>query len=148
MFSLFVFYVCRKSDSSGERQRRDLSSQIYVNDSATFNLAKNHSQYKPGNDTPLKKYELFPTVKDNTEKEEPENKISKMDATNTSYVFLYMEVNASVFTVTLKPLKHYTLYSITVKACHDGVEEQVNGTSDDKKPKNFQSGYYRCGRCF
>lgn len=145
---MFVFCVCRKSDNTGERQRRDLSTQIYVNDSVTFNLAKSHSQYKPANDTPIKTFEIFPPEKNNTEKEEPENKISKMDATNTSYVFLYMEVNASVFTVTLKPLKHYTLYSITVKACHDGVEEQGNGTSEDKKPKNSQNGWNRCGKCF
>lgn len=45
----------------------------------------------------------------------------RMDAANTYYEYIYNEVNSSVFTVTVNKLKHFTYYSISVKACREGL---------------------------
>lgn len=101
-----------------QRQRRDLSSQTYVNDSATFSLMKSLSRQKRSSNSSL---DIFPMNPGSTDpKASIDDKIPKMDPTNTYYTYLYKEVNASVFTLTLNRLKHYSYYSITVKACREG----------------------------
>lgn len=110
--------IVDQSDEN-KRQRRDLSSQ-------TISLAKTHWLHKRSSNTSsaFPKPELFPQntiVPADSPKPPVDDKISKMDPTNTYYTYVYSEVNASVFTLTLNNLKHYSYYSITVKACREGT---------------------------
>lgn len=115
--SLFFFFFCRQENL---RRRRDLSSQIYVNDSTTFTLIK--TRHRRSSNSSVFQQDIFPTNTVTADPKAPiDDKIPKMDPTNSYYTYLYREVNASVFTLTLNRLKHYSYYSITVKACREGT---------------------------
>lgn len=110
-------------DDENERSRRDLSAQLIPQTSAIFRMLRHHSlQKRSTNVTQFQSTDVFP---DNTEdptksKSTNEDITSRMDPTNKYYEYIYKEVNASVFSFTLSKLKHYTYYSISVKACRAG----------------------------
>lgn len=94
---------------------------MYMNDSATFTLIK--TRHRRSNNSSMNQADIFPVFPSSAKpdsKAAADDKVDKMDPTNTYYTYLYREVNASVFTLTLNQLKHYSYYSITVKACRDG----------------------------
>lgn len=112
-----------KEYEENHRTRRDLSAQIFPQTSTIFRMLRHHSlQKRSTNTTQFQPTDVFP---DNTEdptkqKSTNEDKKSRMDPTNKYYEYVYKEVNSSVFTFTLSKLKHYTYYSISVKACREG----------------------------
>lgn len=114
------------------RQRRDLSGQLLPVENELITLSKTRSLYKRSTNTSSGNSDIFPLVipdkTDQTAKMPTEDKISKMDPTNTYYTYVYKEVNASVFSLTLDKLKHYSYYSITVKACREGNDPLTCGT--------------------
>lgn len=102
------------------RRRREVGSQSFNNDVTT---AKIHSFQKR-----IKRYisydDIFPSTAEITyPKGSIDNKVSKMDKTNTYYTYVYREVNASVFTFTLDQLNHYSRYSIKINVCREGIND-------------------------
>lgn len=112
-----------KEDDENSRKRRDLSTAPFPKTSAIFRILQQHSlQKRSTNTTQIQATDVFP---ENTEdpskpKSTNEDTTSRMDPTNKYYEYIYKEVNASVFSFTLSKLKHYTYYSISVKACREG----------------------------
>lgn len=109
-------------DEENQRKRRDLSEQLFPKTPAIFRMLRHHSLQKRSNNLTQFQPDVFP---DNTEdptkpKSTNEDTTSRMDPTNKYYEYIYKEVNASVFSFTLSKLKHYTYYSISVKACREG----------------------------
>lgn len=104
------------------RRRRDLSSQLYLNDTTNFTLIKTRSLHKRSNNSTMPiSPDIFPTdAKTNDPKTPIDDKTSRKDPTGSYYIYIYKEVNASVNTLTLTELKHFTYYSISVKACREG----------------------------
>lgn len=104
------------------RRRRDLSSQLYLNDTTNFTLIKTRSLHKrSSNSTMQLSPDIFPTdAKTSDPKASTDDKTSRKDPTGSYYIYIYKEVNASVTTLTLTELKHFTYYSISVKACREG----------------------------
>lgn len=129
-----------KEDDENQRKRRDLSEQIFPKTSAIFRILRHHSlQKRSTNKTQFQPTDVFP---DNTEdptkpKSTNEDTASRMDPTNKYYEYVYKEVNSSVFTFTLSKLKHYTYYSISVKACREGVGDSCG---------NEKIAYQRTGK--
>lgn len=64
--------------------------------------------------------EFFPTAEFPRKEDVVDDKESKMDALNRYYTYIYKEVNASVLSFTLKQLRHFTYYTVSVKACREG----------------------------
>lgn len=109
-------------DDENQRNRRDLSRQLFPKSSAIFRLLRQHTLRKRSTNTTQIEPDVFP---DNTEdpskpKSTNEDTASRMDPTNKYYEYFFTEVNTSVHTFTLSQLKHYTYYSISVKACREG----------------------------
>lgn len=117
-------------DGENQRKRRDLSAErIIPKSSAIFRMLRHHSLQKRSSNT-TQFVDVFP---DNTEdpskpKSTNEDRTSRMDPTNKYYEYFYIEVNSSVFTFTLSQLKHYTYYSISVKACREGKGDSCGET--------------------
>lgn len=105
------------------RWRRDLSSNIHANNITPFNLIKTR-QGRSSVFFQDKFPEFLVTHRNTFVPNSPiapiDDKISKMDPTNTYYTYLYREVKASVFTLNLDHLKVHSYYVVTVKACHEG----------------------------
>lgn len=72
--------------------------------------------------SPFQPTDVFPDVAESPShpKSTNDDTISRMDPAHEYYEYDYKEVNSSVFTVTMEKLKHYTYYSISVKACRAG----------------------------
>lgn len=105
-----------------ERRRRDLSSQMYLMSTPNLNFIKTRSR-RSANMSTITQPEIFPTniaQVDGASKSQVDDDKSKMDPTESYYVYIYESVNASIHMLTLNKLKHYTYYSISVKACRDG----------------------------
>lgn len=75
----------------------------------------------PENDM-TKGLDIFPKAqsKPDTPKLAVDDTASKKDKNDEYYTYIYEKVNASVLTFSLKQLKHFTYYSISVKACRAG----------------------------
>lgn len=101
------------------RRRRDLSSQMQLMSTPNLNIIKTRSRRSANMSTVLQP-ELFPTNADDASKSQFDDDESKMDPTDSYYLYIYESVNASIHMLTLNKLKHYTYYSISVKACRDG----------------------------
>lgn len=112
-----------KDEDDNHRRRRDLTPNLFPKTSAIIRMLRHHSvQKRSTNTTQIQPTDVFP---DNAEdpsrpKSTNEDITSRMDPRNKYYEYFYKEVNASVFAFTLTKLKHYTYYSISVKACREG----------------------------
>ncbi|XP_031636037.1 insulin-like receptor isoform X2 [Contarinia nasturtii] len=104
------------------RQRRDLSGQSYPIENELITLSKTRWRHRRStNSTPVNSNIFPPDTKNPADpKTNNDETNDKMDPTGTYYIYVYREVNASVFSLTLDKLKHYSYYSITVKACREG----------------------------
>lgn len=112
-----------KDDEKNQRKRRDLTPKLFPKTSTIFRMLQHHSLQKRSiNTTQFQPTDVFPdNAEDPTKpKSTNEDTTSRMDPTDKYYEYFYKEVNASVFTFTLTKLKHYTYYSISVKACREG----------------------------
>lgn len=124
--------MCLLSNYSAEpvRRRRDLSSQIFENTTANFNIIKARTRGRRSDNTSIlsvpekesSNYDVFPTHQTNPDTLKPpaEDKISRKEEGKDYYIYVYEEVNASITSLTLKELKHFSYYSVSVKACRDG----------------------------
>lgn len=98
------------------RRRRDLSSHIHVNNIKSLSLIE--KRYRRSSVIHGDFFPTFPVAR--TSNAPKADEISKMDASNTHYTYVYREVNASVFTLKLDHFKDHSYYVITVKACREG----------------------------
>lgn len=84
---------------------------------------------------------LFPTLPDKNQFPLADDTVSRMDA-DGRFVYKYIEVGPNTTTVTLKNLKHFSAYTIHVKACRYGIEDNCSvETSTPARTKKL-------GECF
>jgi hypothetical protein len=77
---------------------------------------------KTGNDsiTSTNSDIFFPSMPDDTNSSKSNADETQSKKIGHYYKYFYMKVNASVRSLVLSELKHYSIYSINVKACRDG----------------------------
>lgn len=106
------------NDDGIDRSKRSVPSEMSL-----FNMIKFHSIKKRSSNTttsPQPNTGLPNTTDDPFNQKSIDDTKLRMDPTGTYYEYYYQEVNASVFTLTVEKLKHYTFYSVSVKACREG----------------------------
>lgn len=124
-FFFFFFFTCRHS-SDGQRRRRDLNTQTYLNTTENFKrFSKRETSTRSDNVTQSPVNEetqhiLFPTEKKDDEYLNPPKDDIQSREVNGYFEYIYKEVNASVLSVTMTKLRHYSHYMIAVKACRAG----------------------------
>lgn len=107
-----------RHEENENRERRDVSAYSFVKSMAEEK--KRHSIQKRSDNSSASP-ELFPLKPDFSSKETVvDDKVSKMDSSNRYYTYIYEEVNATVLSFTLKNLRHFTFYTVSVKACREG----------------------------
>lgn len=128
---LFLIFFSSRHDTGG-RERRALYS--FVQSTADESMAERHSVQKRSDNSSVSpdSVEVLPTKTDSAAKAEVvDDKISKMDQMNRTYTYIYKEVNASVTSFTLQNLKHFSYYTVSVKACREGTGERCGAESMD-----------------
>lgn len=111
-----------------ERRRRDTSTLMQLMNTPNLNIIKTRSR-RSGNIS-LSSPDVFPNTAPVDSKVTIDDEISRKDnETNTYYKYFYAKVNASVHTFTLKQLKHYTYYSVSVKAVRAGSGDNSSKSS-------------------
>lgn len=123
MFLFFQLFSRRHETAS--RERRDVYS--FVQSMAEESAAERHSVQKRSDNSSAspESVEVLPTKSDSAAKMEiVDDKVSKMDKANRSYTYIYEEVNATVTSFTLSKLRHFTYYTVSVKACREGSGER------------------------
>lgn len=81
---------------------------------------------RTGNTSLISSPDVFPNTAPVDSKVPIDDEVPKMDVTNTYYTYFYQKVNASVHTFTLNNLKHYTQYSVSVKALREGAGDNTS----------------------
>lgn len=119
LFLNHIIYFTRQDTEN--RERRDVSAYSFVKSMADEN--KRHSIQKRSDNSSVSSstIEIFPPKTDFPSKGiVVDDKVSKMDSGNRYYTYIYEEVNATVLSFTLKNLRHFTYYTVSVKACREG----------------------------
>lgn len=115
--------------SVSDRRRRDVSGTgTYLNTTKTFNRfsangiskrSENATLMAMPDDYVIKPPDVFPKnerPKDQKTHVEERQSRKKLDY----YEYIFQEVNASVLSVVMKELHHFSSYTISVKACREG----------------------------
>ncbi|XP_055327050.1 insulin-like receptor [Sitodiplosis mosellana] len=101
------------------RSRRGVSTQM--NDGTT--LTKTKLRHRRSSNASENQQNFVLMIHQPTTKPTTDDKVDKMDPTQVYYTYMYRIMNASFSTLYLSELKHYSYYSIAVKACREGTGE-------------------------
>lgn len=115
--------------TQSDRRRRDLSGTgTYMNSTKTFSrISANSISKRSENSSILAMPDEYGIKPDVFPKNEPpkdqkthvEERQSRMK--DDYYEYIFKEVNASVLSVVMKQLRHFSSYTISVKACREGT---------------------------
>lgn len=129
VYNLFLTCLVLSRQSQSDRRRRDLSGTgTYMNSTTTFNRISAKSISKRSENSSLmampEKYGIKPDVfpkneRPKDQKTHVEERQPRMK--DNYYEYFFQEVNASVLSVTMKNLRHFSSYTISVKACREGT---------------------------